>query len=288
METEGSLRVLVTGAGGLVGRAVAEYCRALGDVVLSYAHKDLDIADRGMVQERVLADRPDVVINCAAWTNVDACESDLDRAFSVNAIGPQNLALACKEVECGFITISTDYVFDGNKSGFYTQLDRPNPESVYAASKLEGERLSEDAYERSMVVRTGYVFGRGGSNFLSTVVDRARKGENLKAISDAFGTPTYANDLAERLRQLAVAGVPGIYHVVNSGPGVSFEEFTREVVALVGNRDATVEPVLSSALKRPAKRPQNSRLLCLLTPTLGLPPLRPWDAALDEFSRNVL
>ena len=286
-ETERKLRVLVTGAGGLVGRAVAEHCRALGDVVLSYAHKDLDIADRGIVQERVVADRPDVVINCAAWTDVDACETDLDRAFSVNAVGPQNLALACNEVECGFITISTDYVFDGNKSGFYTQLDRPNPESVYAASKLEGERLSELAYERSLVVRTGYVFGRGGTNFLSTLADRARNGGYLKAISDAYGTPTYANDLAERLRQLAVVGVPGIYHVVNSGPGVSFEEFTRKVVELIGNRDAKVEAVSSSALNRPAKRPRNSRLLCLLTPTLALPPLRDWVRAVEVFTRDV-
>jgi dTDP-4-dehydrorhamnose reductase len=286
--TANKLRVLVTGAGGLVGRAVVEHCRALGDEVLSYEHKTLDIADRKLVRETVLAHQPSVVINCAAWTNVDGCESDLDRAFSVNAFGPQNLALGCKEVGCGFITISTDYVFDGNKSGFYTQLDRTNPESVYAASKLEGERLSALSYERSMVVRTGYVFGRGGTNFLSTVVDRARKGESLKAISDAYGTPTYANDLAERLRELAVTGVPGIYHVVNSGPGVSFEEFTRRVVALLGKGDASVEPVLSSTLNRPAKRPQNSRLRCLLTPTIGLPPLRDWERSLEAFTRDVL
>lgn len=277
------MRVVVTGARGLVGRAVTEHCAAVGDEVLSYGHKDLDITDRVAVQEVVRGDQPDVVINCAAWTNVDGCESDEERAFAANAAGPENLAAACKEAECIFITISTDYVFDGEKSGFYTQLDEPNPESVYAASKLEGERLSMQAYGRSIVVRTGYVFGPGGTNFLSTVVERIKRGERLKTISDAYGTPTYAKDLAVRLRELAEKNVAGIYHVVNSGPGVSFEEFTRKAVALIGNREVMVETVLADSLTRPAKRPRNSRMRCLLTEKIGLPPLRDWESALEEF-----
>lgn len=277
------MRVVVTGARGLVGRALTEHCAAVGDEVLSYGHKDLDITDRDAVRQMILGDHPDVVINCAAWTNVDGCESDRERAFAANAAGPENLAAACKEAECIFITISTDYVFDGEKSGFYTQLDKPNPESVYALSKLEGERLSTLAYGRSIVVRTGYIFGRGGTNFLSTVVERIRKGERLKTISDAYGTPTYAKDLAVRLRELAEKNVPGIYHVVNSGPGVSFEEFTRKAVALIGNRDVVVETVSADTLNRPAKRPRNSRMRCLLTENLGLPPLRDWESALQEF-----
>lgn len=277
------MRVVVTGARGLVGRALTEHCAAVGDEVLSYGHKDLDITDRDAVRQMILGDHPDVVINCAAWTNVDGCESDEERAFAANAAGPENLAAACKEAECIFITISTDYVFDGEKSGFYTQLDEPNPESIYAASKLEGERLSTLAYGRSIVVRTGYIFGRGGTNFLSTIVERIRKGERLKTISDAYGTPTYAKDLAVRLRELAEKSVPGIYHVVNSGPGVSFEEFTRKAVALIGNREVVVETVSADTLNRPAKRPRNSRMRCLLTANLGLPPLRDWESALEEF-----
>lgn len=277
------MRVVVTGARGLVGRAVTRHCAAAGDDVLSYGHKELDITDREEVRQIILENRPDVVINCAAWTNVDGCESDHAKAFAANATGPENLALACKEAECIFITISTDYVFDGAKSGFYTQLDEPNPESVYAASKLEGERLSALAYERSIIVRTGYVFGRGGINFLSTVVERIQKGERIKSISDTYGTPTYANDLAVRLRELAEKNVPGIYHVVNSGPGVSFEEFTRKAVALVGNREVIVEAVSAEALNRPAKRPPNSRMRCLLTEKIGLPPLRDWESALEDF-----
>lgn len=277
------MRVVVTGGRGLVGAAVTEHCAAVGDEVLSYGHKDLDITDRGAVQKVVRGDQPDVVINCAAWTNVDGCESDRERAFAANATGPENLAVACKEAGCVFITISTDYVFDGAKSGFYTQLDEPNPESVYAASKLEGERLSALAYGGSIIVRTGYVFGPGGINFLSTVVERIKKGERIKAISDAYGTPTYAKDLAVRLRELAEKNVAGIYHVVNGGPGVSFEEFTRKAVALLGNREVVVESVSADALNRPAKRPRNSRMRCLLTEKIGLPPLRDWDSALEDF-----
>ena len=274
------MRVLITGARGLVGRAVAEHCATSRDEVLSYAHKDLDITDPAAIAQAILSHRPDVVINCAAWTNVDACEWDQERAFAVNAAGPQNLAGACKQAQCGFLTISTDYVFDGRKPGFYTQHDEPNPESVYAASKLEGERLSELTYARSIVVRTGYIFGRGGTNFLSTVVERALKGEKLKAITDTYGTPTYARDLAERLRQLAELDVRGTYHVVNSGPGASFEEFTRKAVALIGNCDAVVEPISADMLNRPAKRPRNSRLRCLFSE-----PLRDWESALEEFVR---
>ncbi len=269
----------------MVGRALREFCEASGDEVFAYDHARLDIADAEAVSRAVSGDKPDAVINCAAWTNVDGCESDVERAFAANARGPENLARASRDANAAFVTISTDYVFDGAKEGFYTQEDEPKPESVYGRAKLEGERRSMLAYDRSIVVRTGYIFGRGGINFLSTVVERALKGERLKAITDTYGTPTYAVDLAERLRQLAELNVAGIYHVVNSGPGASFEEFTRKAVALTGNR-AVVEPVSSATLNRPAPRPHNSRLRCLLSEKLGLPPLQDWESALAEFVRS--
>ena len=280
------MRVLVTGAGGLVGRYVSEYCGFRGDDVTTYAHKDLDITDGQFVRQTILSNRPDVVINCAAWTNVDGCESDHTRAFLVNATGPENLATACRDIECAFITISTDYVFDGAKAGFYTQLDEPNPQSVYAASKLEGERLSSLSYQRSIIVRTGYVFGCGGTNFLSTLPERIQRGEKLKAIRDTYGTPTYARDLAERLRQLSELDVPGLYHIVNSGPGVSFEEFARKTVKLIGGSQMSVEAISDEVLNRPAKRPQNSRLSCVLSEKIGLSPLRDWESALEDFVKE--
>jgi dTDP-4-dehydrorhamnose reductase len=280
------LKVLITGAAGMVGRALREFCEASGDTVFAYDHARLDIANTEDVWQAVSSTKPDAVINCAAWTNVDGCESDVERAFAVNARGPENLARASRDANAAFVTISTDYVFDGSKEGFYTQEDEPNPESVYGRAKLEGERRSIATYDRSIVVRTGYIFGPGGTNFLATVVKRALKGEKLKAITDTYGTPTYARDLAERLRQLAELNVPGIYHVVSSGPGVNFEEFTRKAVALTGNRDAVVEPVSADALNRPAKRPRNSRLRCLFSEKIGLPPLRDWESALEEFVKS--
>lgn len=267
----------------MVGRAVKEYCHAQDDDVFSYDHARLDISDLDQVRRAVLQDKPEAVINCAAWTDVDGCEVDRDRAFAVNARGPENLATACREVAAVLVTISTDYVFDGRKSGFYTQRDQPAPESVYGLAKLEGERRAQLAHARTVVVRTGFIFGLGGKNFLSTIVERARNGDNLKAISDAYGTPTYAPDLAVRLRELATQDLPGIYHVVNSGAGVSYEEFARRALELGDYAKTTLAGVEMNSLNRPAPRPQNSRLKCLLSDAIGLAPLRSWDEALAAF-----
>ena len=272
----------------MVGRALRELCEASGDTVFAYDHAKLDIANAEDVSQAVEQTKPDAVINCAAWTDVDGCESDVERAFAVNARGPENLAVASSNANAAFITISTDYVFDGAKEGFYTEDDAPNPQSVYGRAKLEGERLSRLAYDHSIVVRSGYIFGRGGTNFLSTVVRRIQNAETLKVISDTYGTPTYGRDLAMRLRELAQARRGGTYHVVNSGPGVSFAEFTRKTIALMGNRDVVVEEVSSSTLNRPANRPQNSRMGSLRTEQLGLPPLRDWESALAEFVKEEL
>lgn len=276
------MRVLVTGAGGMVGRAVTEHCLAGGDLVFPYDHQSLDIADFESVTRALNHDEPEVVINCAAWTDVDGCELDPGRAFSVNAKGPENLARASRELDAGLISISTDYVFDGKKEGFYTQRDQPGPESIYGLSKLEGERRSQLAYARTIVVRTGFVFGPGGTNFLSTVVERAKRGEKLKSIRDAYGTPTYGLDLALRLRELAKLDLPGIFHVVNAGAGASYEEFTRAALDLTGNA-ATLESIDMDSLNRPARRPRNSRLKCLLSEAIGLAPLPFWKDSLSAF-----
>lgn len=279
------MRVLVTGASGMVGRAVLEHCSANGDQVFAYDHRGLDIADADRVSETLQQDKPDAVINCAAWTDVDGCERDQERAFAANAAGPENLANASREIDAVLVTISTDYVFDGEKQGFYTQRDQPNPQSVYAVSKLAGERRAQPAHARTIVVRTGFVFGPGGANFLSTVIARARRGEKLKAISDAYGTPSYAPDLARRLRELAQLDLPGIFHAVNAGEGVSYAQFARAALDFSGFAETNLETVSEDSLKRPAPRPRNSRLKCILSEGLGLAPLPLWDDALRAFAR---
>lgn len=278
------MKVLVTGAGGMVGRAVSEYCRSSGDTVFAYDHQRLDISDPDRVSQTLQQDQPEFVINCAAWTDVDGCELDRERAFAVNAAGPENLAIASREVGAGLITISTDYVFNGRKEGFYTQRDEPAPESIYGLAKLEGERRAQLAHARTVVVRTGFVFGPGGTNFLSTIIERARRGEKLKAIRDAYGTPSYAPAVARRLRELAVLDLPGTFHVVNAGEGVSYEEFARAALDLSGQAGTSLETVEMDSLSRPAPRPRNSRLKCLLSEALGLTPLPFWNESLADFA----
>lgn len=279
----------------MVGRALREYCEQNGDTVYAYDRQLLDIADREKVIAAVSSTHPDAVINCAAWTDVDGCESDVERAFAANARGPENLAVASRKENAVFVTISTDYVFDGTKDGFYTHEDTPNPQSVYGRSKLEGEQRSQEANDRSIIVRSGFIFGRGGKNFLSKVIERARNGEDIKAISDAYGTPTYAPDLVRRLVKLAQLAHRGVFHVTNSGDGASYAEFAQEALLSANLGDRKVQDVLSASLSRPAPRPENSRLRCLISPRLGLVPLPDWHDALRRFAaetnyeaRNVL
>jgi dTDP-4-dehydrorhamnose reductase len=277
------MKILITGANGLVGRALVEHCSTSGDEVFDYDHKALDIADAEAVDSVIAAQRPDAVINCAAWTDVDGCETNPTKAEQVNATGPENLANASKNHGALLITISTDYVFDGEKSGFYTQRDQPRPISVYGRSKLAGERKAQEAHTRTSVVRTGYIFGPGGKNFLSNVVSWAQRGQKLKAIRDYWGTPTYGRDLAIRLRELAVLDLPGLYHVVSSGDGASFETFSIEALRLAGLNTGMLEVVDGDTLGRPAPRPRNSRLKCLLSEAVGLSPLPPWQDGLARF-----
>jgi len=277
------LKILVAGAGGMVGRAVSEHCRSLGDEVFAYDHSSLDISDGGLVKAEISRVAPEAIINCAAWTNVDGCEGDLSRADAANAIGPRNLAEASLAIGACFVTISTDYVFDGTKEGFYTQDDEPHPISVYGISKLKGETESQRVNPRAIVVRSGFIFGPGGRNFLSAIVQPLSRGESVNAISDAWGTPTYAIHLASRLRELAELAKPGVYHVVNEGSGATYEEFAVAAAEQLGRDGSLVRGILSSSLNRPAPRPRNSRLKCLISEARGLVPLPSWREGLGQY-----
>lgn len=281
------MKVLVTGAGGMLGRAVVSHCATLDDHVSAHEHRSLDIADEKRVRAVFEEERPETVINCAAWTDVDGCELDAERALAANARGPEVLSSACRQTGAQLITISTDYVFDGAKDGFYTQRDDPKPVSIYGKAKLEGERRAQAACARTVVVRSGWIFGAGGRNYLSRVIDLARGGQALKAISDAYGTPTYAAHLAARLRELAALDLPGIYHIVNGGDGASYADFTRAALMAAGEDPSVIEIVAMDSLQRPAPRPRNSRLRCILSPALRLQPLPHWHEALKEFNDEL-
>jgi len=270
----------------MVARALAAHCTERGDAVFAHTRQTLDITKPDNVRDVFERERPETVINCAAWTDVDGCELNPERAVLVNADAVEILATHSRLVNASFVTISTDFVFAGDKEGFYTQRDDPEPQSAYGIAKLQGERRAGRASARTVVVRSGWIFGAGGRNFLATAVERARRGEHLKAIGDAYGTPTYAPHLAARLRELAARDLPGIFHVVNSGAGASFLEFAREAVKAAGIEGVEIESVRMDSLQRPAPRPRNSRLRCLLSEAIGLQPLPGWREALCDFAER--
>jgi dTDP-4-dehydrorhamnose reductase len=277
------MKVLVTGANGMVARAAITHCEVIGDEVIGLPREALDIADKSAVTDAIRRIRPDAVLNCAAYTDVDGAESDGDRCFEVNAFGVESLAKSCGEIGAGFVTISTDYVFDGAKDGSYSEEDVPRPKNVYARAKLKGETLASEANPDSVIIRSGWIFGPGGSNFLSVIPRLLETGQRVKAIRDCYGTPTCAADLAVRLRDFAESGVTGVFHVANSGSGASYFDFATRVCELAGYDPQLVVPVNGADIVRAAPRPLNSKLTSIRGPKEGFPPLRDWEEALAEY-----
>ncbi|MCY7374635.1 MAG: dTDP-4-dehydrorhamnose reductase, partial [Pyrinomonadaceae bacterium] len=249
------MKILITGANGMVAKATIEHCRELGDTVVGLTRQELDIGDAEKVSETFTREKFDGVINCAAYTNVDGAETNEEICYQANSTGVENLAVAAKKIDAAFVTISTDYVFDGANTGFYTQRDTPNPIGVYGKSKLAGEINARNAYARSIIVRSGWIYGAGGTNFLSVMDKLLTEGKTIKTIGDSYGTPTFAGDLAKRLRELAALDLPGIYHLTNAGDGTSYEGFARKVAEIKGCHQSLVTGVSVNDLKRPAPRP---------------------------------
>ncbi|MFN2413124.1 MAG: dTDP-4-dehydrorhamnose reductase [Pyrinomonadaceae bacterium] len=276
------MKVLITGAGGMVGTASVKYCESIDDETIGARREMLDIADRASCLAFLRAHRPDAVINCAAYTNVDGAETNAEAARAANVAGVENLALACRESEARFLTISTDYVFDGVFSGFYTQRHTPNPISVYGRTKLDGEIAARNAYSRSIIVRSGWIFGEGGTNFLSVIPQLIGEGKAITAIDDAYGTPTFAGDLARRMRELIELDLPLTFHVANSGDGTTFAGFAERVCEIGGYDKSLVEPISKDSLERPAPRPVSSKLSCLLSERLGLDKMPLWSSSLKS------
>jgi dTDP-4-dehydrorhamnose reductase len=250
------LRVLVTGAGGMVGREVVEALE--GNDVVGLDHAALDVGDRDSVLGAIGSVRPDAIIHCAAMTAVDACETERDKAFLVNALGTRFVMEGARRVGAYMVTVSTDYVFDGTNPEPYHEWDTPNPASVYGQSKLAGE-FEVDL--ECAVVRTSWIIGRYGANMAKTILRLAAGDAPLHFVDDQRGCPTVAKDLASMLRTFAVERLPGTWHVTNQGP-VSWFEFAQEVLRANGDDPARVSPITTADLDppRPAPRPANSVL----------------------------
>ena len=252
------MRILVFGSTGMLGQALLPVLQP-SHRVTGLASKDCDIRDAGAVKAVVRAAKPELVIHLAAFTDVDGCELDPLRAEASNGTGTRNVAQACAEGSAGMLYISSDYVFDGCKASPYVESDPPNPLNVYGRSKLQGERHVQELVDRHFIVRTSWLFGLRGKNFVATILRIARQQRELRVVNDQRGSPTYVRHLSLALAELVGSNAYGIYHVTASGSCTWFE-FAQRIVLHSGIRDVRVVPVSSEELARPARRPANSVL----------------------------
>lgn len=267
-------RWLVVGAGGQLG---THLMRLLGPCATGLGRAELDVTVPSSVRAALDSVRPDVVINAAGYTAVDAAEHEEDRAYAVNATAVGTLADACSGVGARLIHVSTDYVFDGNASRPYEVSDEPGPQTCYGRTKLAGERLALAA--GATVVRTAWVYGGPGPNFVDTMLGLAATRPSVDVVDDQIGSPTWVRDLAAAL--IAVPDEAGLVHFANSGTA-SWYELARAVFSLAGHDPSRVRPVSSEAFVRPARRPPWSVLSTSSWTALGMPTPRPWIDALRE------
>lgn len=273
------MKIFLTGAEGQLGRELQK--RLAGTDLMATDLKELDITDAAAVADMIGAYQPDVVIHGAAWTQVDVAEEKVDLAWKVNAIGTQNIAMACRQVQASMVYISTDYVFDGKLGRAYTEFDMANPLSVYGKSKLAGEILARQATDHLYVLRTAWLYG-DGPNFVRTMLKLGQEREELQVVDDQYGCPTSTVDLAEAVLRIVQTGRYGTYHAVNSGL-TTWCGFAQKIFELAGNTRVKVTPVTTEQFVRPAPRPAYSPMdTRLLRLALDWCP-RPWEEALAEY-----
>lgn len=283
------MRILITGAGGLVGSSLAAAYEEKAEV-FPLLHRDLDISDEAQVSDAVRENRPDLIINCAV-IGVDDCERDPEHAERVNVLGPRLLARAAERSNASMIHFSSNYVFSGDRSdgGFYEPEDRAEPINVYGRTKRDGERAVQAECARSWIIRTSWVFGKGKQSFLATLPAKLLARERVSAFTDIFASTTYVRDLVTRVTEIINLNDYGIYHVNNSGV-CSHHEFANAAAELLGLSDADqarlIETKTAAADTHSAPRPRWSPMRCTHSERLRLPPLRPWKEALESYIRD--
>jgi dTDP-4-dehydrorhamnose reductase len=277
------MRVVITGHNGQLGRRLQDAFSEHETLGLDLP--DDDITDSG-ISTAIAAYHPDLVLHTAAYTDVDGCEGDPVKAFRVNAIGTQNVALGAHQAGAALLYVSTNEVFDGSRRDLYREWDQPSPLSVYARSKWAGEQIVRDLSHYFYIVRVAWLFGPGGANFVTKILAAAERNGALRVAADEFGNPTYAPDVAAAVAKLVVTGRYGIYHLVNAG-FCSRYELAREIMRLAGRPDLPITPILNAEWPRPSRPP----LHAILANTAGMASgitLRPWQEALAEYVAGLM
>lgn len=273
------MRIYITGIHGQLGRALAEALAA--HLVFGAGSSEADITDLPAIRSSIGAFKPDVVIHSAALTDVDGCARDPDRAYRVNALGTRNVALACQDAGCPMLAISTNEVFDGAADRPYLEFDPTRPINPYARSKHAGEMFVRDLLTRFYLVRTAWLFGYGGNNFVTKIANHARQDGKLRVVTDEISSPTFASDLAEAIARLITTGAYGIYHFTNAGICSRFD-FAQKILEFTGLARVPIEPITLADLSRPSTPPPYTPIRNFCGAQIGIT-LRPWQDALAEY-----
>ncbi|MCT1403445.1 dTDP-4-dehydrorhamnose reductase [Paenibacillus sp. p3-SID867] len=285
------MKVLVTGANGQLGKDVTHLLTEAGHEVIGCGRAELDITNMEQCGQVISAHNPDIIIHCAAYTAVDAAESDVDGAYHVNAIGTRNIAVSAEKMGATVVYISTDYVFNGNSETAYVEYDDTDPQTIYGRSKLAGEQMIRDFCSKWFIVRTSWVFGLHGNNFVKTMLRLGQEKPLLKVVNDQKGSPTYTVDLAQFLINLISTEKYGIYHASNSGSCTWYEftsaifEEAREQLGLTIT--AELQPCTTEEFPRPAPRPANSVMDHLAIRLNQFEDLPHWREGLKQFMLDM-
>ena len=284
------MKILITGSSGMLGTDLVNLLKSReaslehNPEVIEAPHEVLDITLEDRVSDFISTHTPDIVVNCAAFTNVDKCETEREDAFSVNALGPKYLAAAANKCGARVIQISTDFVFDGNGNRPYTEEDQTNPLSEYGRTKLEGERNIQSYCDSYLIVRTSWLFGHNGINFAAKMLELAEQHKELSIVTDETGSPTYTPDLAEALWILIKQKCEGVINVSNDG-SCSRYEWAEYIFETMGFK-IKMNPIKSSEYKRPANVPLNSTLNCQKFTTITGMQMRPWEETVESYLRK--